>query len=202
MGSGASIPERIDHQAFEELAGDVYPAHLFHRYCSPDGILRKEDLLHLSKQRDVYISFDPSITQPKHFERIQRMNDILRSKNVLTYFHDFPNSSSSDSHLSIIGTSAKPKPSSSSSCLNTRNVMSPLNSRKSLMEDLQQSICSAIDQSQVVVVCITKSYIQKVEGINGKETAKIEFGYSCRRKGFDKIIPVILEEELVHPSKW
>ena len=201
MGSGASIPDKIDQVAFEDLAGEVYPKHLFHRYCTPDGYIRKDDLLALSRQRDVYFSFDPIVSQTSHqrgLERLHRFNDMLRRKGLLTYCHDFPSSNVESSS----GAMTTPMKAKGKLGAPSPKITSPLASQNNLMNDMQDSICSAIEQSQVILVGITKSYIQKVEGINGKEICKIEFGYSCRRKGFDKIIPLVLDEDCSNPSKW
>ena len=62
-----------------------------------------------------------------------------------------------------------------------------------------------IDDSLVVVVCLTKKYITKVAGLgeNGdNDNCKFEFEYALRRKGVENLIVVVMEEECKSPKDW
>ena len=74
-----------------------------------------------------------------------------------------------------------------------------------LMEDIVGQMTKGIDNSSVVIACITREYIKKVsgQGFNGpNDNCKIEFDYAVRRKTSRFIIPVIMEPECLNTNEW
>ena len=74
-----------------------------------------------------------------------------------------------------------------------------------LMEDIVSQMTKGIDNSSVVIACITREYIKKVSGrgFNGpNDNCKIEFDYAVRRKTSRFIIPVIMEPECLNTKEW
>ena len=74
-----------------------------------------------------------------------------------------------------------------------------------LMEDIVGQMTKGIDDSSVVIACITSEYIKKVsgQGFNGpNDNCKIEFDYAIRRKTSRFIIPVIMEPNCLNTKDW
>jgi hypothetical protein len=77
-------------------------------------------------------------------------------------------------------------------------------SEEELPCDYQDSINTAIDNTRVVVVFITKPYVDRISSTTtaNKNATKLEFGYACRRKGPQRMIAVILDECCADPTQW
>ena len=58
-----------------------------------------------------------------------------------------------------------------------------------------------IDNSDVIVVFVTKAYIEKVASSNHSDNCKIEFNYAHTRKS-NKMIAVPMEPKMLNPSEW
>jgi alpha-tubulin suppressor-like RCC1 family protein len=64
-------------------------------------------------------------------------------------------------------------------------------------------ITAAIDKTKVIVVFITKRYINKVNQKSGDlDYCQMEFGYALRTKKVTNMIPVVMEAEMLDTSKW
>jgi hypothetical protein len=59
-----------------------------------------------------------------------------------------------------------------------------------------------IDNSKSFVAFITQSYIDKVSGFEDRESCKVSFLYALKKFGPKKLIPVIMESAVGHPSEW
>lgn len=73
------------------------------------------------------------------------------------------------------------------------------------MEDIVSQITKGIDNSSIVIMCITSEYIKKIAGMGinkSIDNCKIEFDYSIRRKTPYYIIPVIMDPECLNVQKW
>lgn len=64
-----------------------------------------------------------------------------------------------------------------------------------------EEMTRGIDNSKVIVVFVTKSYIKKVNGKNPNDSCKIEFNYAYRLKS-EAIISVPMEDAVLPASKW
>lgn len=69
--------------------------------------------------------------------------------------------------------------------------------------DVIDKVCSGIDESEVVVVCISQAYLDKVGGKHGPlDTCKKEFEYAERTKGVDKLVAVVMDPAVRNPREW
>ena len=59
-----------------------------------------------------------------------------------------------------------------------------------------------IDESDLVIVFLTKKYADKVASGNPKDNCKKEFDYTSRVKGANKMIPVPMEPCMSNPGAW
>ena len=63
-----------------------------------------------------------------------------------------------------------------------------------------------VDDSSTVTVFVTQEYTQKVAGTGrngGKDNCLMEFDYSLTQKGSDMMIPVVMEEAMMHDAaQW
>lgn len=69
--------------------------------------------------------------------------------------------------------------------------------------DVIEKVCSGIDEAELVLVCISQEYIDKVGGKNGAlDTCKKEFEYAERTKGADKLVAVVTDPAVRNPRDW
>ena len=59
-----------------------------------------------------------------------------------------------------------------------------------------------IDESDLVIVFITKKYCQKVASGNPKDNCRKEFMYTSQNKGATKMIPIPMEPCMMNPLSW
>ena len=59
-----------------------------------------------------------------------------------------------------------------------------------------------IDESELVIVFITKKYCAKVASKDPKDNCRKEFMYTNQTKGSTKMIPVPMEPCMMNPSSW
>ncbi|KAL1503635.1 hypothetical protein AB1Y20_012109 [Prymnesium parvum] len=74
-----------------------------------------------------------------------------------------------------------------------------------LRGDINGQMADGIDRSHAVVVFITRRYMIKVsgKGPNGmNDNCKFEFDYALRRKGVERMIPVVMERCCLDTSSW
>ena len=64
-----------------------------------------------------------------------------------------------------------------------------------------QSMTSGIDWADLVIVCITRSYINKCKK-QENDNCKLEFEYSINRKSARRIIPLVMEDSCKNQSTW
>jgi hypothetical protein len=68
--------------------------------------------------------------------------------------------------------------------------------------DIVEQMTNGIDDTQIVIVFITKNYMEKVGGANSTDNCKIEFNYSYRHKKPEMMIAVVMERGLPPAAKW
>jgi hypothetical protein len=64
-----------------------------------------------------------------------------------------------------------------------------------------QSMCQGIDESDIVIVCICREYINKCVN-NENNNCKLELDYSYDRKGGCNLIPIIMEPDCQNTKSW
>jgi len=74
---------------------------------------------------------------------------------------------------------------------------------ESVEGDVIDKVCSGIDDTDVVLVCISQAYLDKVGGKHGAlDTCKKEFEYAERTKGAEKLVPVVTDGAVRNPRDW
>ena len=71
--------------------------------------------------------------------------------------------------------------------------------------DIFAQMADGVDQSAMVVVFVTKNYITKVAGQGyrlGNDNCKYEFDYACRRRGVERMFPVVMEPSVMDTTTW
>ena len=68
--------------------------------------------------------------------------------------------------------------------------------------NIDEQIAQGIEQTEGVIVFITRNYHKKVNGTEDKDNCKKEFMYASRTKSKSKMIPIVMEESMCNTSKW
>ena len=71
----------------------------------------------------------------------------------------------------------------------------------SMRSDLTQSMCNGIDNCDIVLVCISRAYINKCQQ-NENDNCKLELNYAYERKGCTHLLPVVMEEDCLLQRSW
>lgn len=66
---------------------------------------------------------------------------------------------------------------------------------------LTQSMCRGIDNCDIVLVCITRAYIDKCNK-STNDNCKLELNYAYERRGAHCILPVVMENSCTQQSSW
>ena len=61
-------------------------------------------------------------------------------------------------------------------------------------------MCKGIEESDVVVVCITKTYLEKVNGEDENDNCQMEFNYAMTQK--TPMVAVVMEAEVREQNTW
>ena len=64
------------------------------------------------------------------------------------------------------------------------------------------TMSQGIDESNGVIIFITKRYLEKVNGSKRDDNCKLEFDYASRRKTSSKMVPVLMEKSVGEPKNW
>ena len=67
---------------------------------------------------------------------------------------------------------------------------------------IDDKMCEGIDESDVFCVFVTARYIEKVAGKEQKDNCKKEFQYASRRRGGQRMVPVVMEEQCRNTNDW
>ena len=67
---------------------------------------------------------------------------------------------------------------------------------------IQKQMCKGIDDSYVIVVFLTKRYIEKVGGDDQKDNCQKEFLYADNTKGGQRMIGVVMDPECGPATSW
>jgi hypothetical protein len=66
--------------------------------------------------------------------------------------------------------------------------------------NLVDDMCAGIDESDVVLVFVTRNYMKKVQSRNDGDNCRREFMYAQRRHGTSRIVTIRFDADL--PPKW
>ena len=68
--------------------------------------------------------------------------------------------------------------------------------------DTVKEVSKRLEQTRGVIIFITKTYYEKVNGENTMETCKLEFNYAVKTKTRSKIVPVVMEQCMRDSNRW
>ena len=58
--------------------------------------------------------------------------------------------------------------------------------------DIDKAMCKGIDESKLVIIFITKRYMQKVAGDNDQDNCQKEFNYAKQKRGSERMLSVVM----------
>jgi len=67
--------------------------------------------------------------------------------------------------------------------------------------DIVDAMVAGIDSSSLVIVAVTKDYMDKVNSPE-QNNVKREFTYALAKKGMGRVVPVVMEKEMLDQSRW
>ena len=67
---------------------------------------------------------------------------------------------------------------------------------------IKKTMADGIEQSQVAVVFITQTYIDKVNVGDTRDNCCFEFQYALEEMGSTKMVAVCMEKRLLNPKSW
>jgi hypothetical protein len=73
---------------------------------------------------------------------------------------------------------------------------------KELGAVIPDEMCRGIDSSTIVLVALTRRYLQKVAGHDMMDNCKKEFLYADQRKGGQKMVGIVMEPGLYDTKEW
>lgn len=74
---------------------------------------------------------------------------------------------------------------------------------KEMKDDINSAMADGIDGSKLVVVFVTKEYMEKINGNNNNDNCKREYGYAIQKKnGVAGVIFVAMDEFSRNPTNW
>ena len=71
-----------------------------------------------------------------------------------------------------------------------------------LVGNIDEKIAQGIDQTEGVIVFITRKYLEKVNGTNDKDNCRKEFMYASITKARSKMIAVVMEKSMCSTNEW
>ena len=156
------------------------------------------DLVKINKPKDVIKRIDLQAT----FEKYKNATtdniplDIVKeliTKNDLFLTHDWGvDELERDNHKRVDRLNKK---------LQDKGVVTWFDSEQMKGEVVEQMI-RGIDNSQLVIVFVTKRYNDKINSSNANDNCKKEFNYAIRTKSASKIIPVVMEPRMIDHKAW
>ena len=67
---------------------------------------------------------------------------------------------------------------------------------------VRDKMAEGITNTSTVLVCVTKRYMEKVNGLDLRDNCKFELAYAFDTLGSTKIIPVVMEPRMRNPASW
>jgi len=68
--------------------------------------------------------------------------------------------------------------------------------------NIVDQMVQGIDASKLVIVIITKRYVEKVTSNNERDNCRLEFYYASRVKTASRMVPVVMEREMRNTLSW
>eukprot|EP00299_Pterocystis_sp_00344_P017723 c8880_g1_i1.p1 GENE.c8880_g1_i1~~c8880_g1_i1.p1 ORF type:complete len:289 (-),score=49.86 c8880_g1_i1:17-883(-) len=71
-----------------------------------------------------------------------------------------------------------------------------------LVGNIPKQIADGIENSDSIIILVTRRYMEKVSGIDSHDYCLKEFNYATNRKSSEKMIPIVMESGMVNPKQW
>jgi len=71
-----------------------------------------------------------------------------------------------------------------------------------VLGNIKKQMVNGINNSQCVIVFVTKKYTEKVAGDNAEDNCQLEFNYAARTKTANRMIPVVMEKGMGITRTW
>ena len=68
--------------------------------------------------------------------------------------------------------------------------------------DIDEAMCKGIDESAIMIIFITKRYMQKVAGDDAGDNCKKEFNYAKQTRGSGRMLSVVMEPQCRDTNTW
>ena len=68
--------------------------------------------------------------------------------------------------------------------------------------NIVSAMCEGIENTRVVVVFVTKNYMEKLAGHNEADNCKMEFGYAANKRTGAFMLPIVMEKRMKTPKLW
>lgn len=85
--------------------------------------------------------------------------------------------------------------------LKSRGIITWFDAEK-MEGNIVQQMSNGIDNTQCVLVFVTRNYMNKVAGTNANDNCQLEFQYGLRKKSAALMLPIVMEERMKNSNKW
>ena len=68
--------------------------------------------------------------------------------------------------------------------------------------NIMQAMAKGIEGASIVLVFVTRAYIEKIKKAEGNDNCQLEFDYAYNRKTKGKMVPVVMEHGCSNPASW
>ena len=176
MGGGVSlqqIPMHVDLETFRKICGGTFNDGIFQEFAV-DGVMKRDKLLELAQTTDCFLSLDRGSADVYGRSTLERALKLSQELRAKGLTCWII-----EDHAENGGSAVDKK-----------------------MRELLAT-CGGIDKARCVLMFMTKSYMDRVTGMNTTDMCQIEFQYSLRQRFPERMIPVICEENLMTDrSQW
>jgi hypothetical protein len=85
--------------------------------------------------------------------------------------------------------------------LKSRGIITWFDAEK-MEGNIVQQMSNGIDNTQCVLVFVTRNYMNKVAGTNANDNCQLEFQYALRKKSAALMLPIVMEDRMKNTNKW
>eukprot|EP00299_Pterocystis_sp_00344_P014497 c7188_g1_i1.p1 GENE.c7188_g1_i1~~c7188_g1_i1.p1 ORF type:complete len:336 (+),score=90.22 c7188_g1_i1:175-1182(+) len=71
-----------------------------------------------------------------------------------------------------------------------------------LTGNIMKQIADGIDASRLVMILVTRRYMEKASGTNPHDFCYLEFNYAAKRKSAQRMIPIVMERRMTDTQEW
>jgi len=122
----------------------------------------------------------------------QKLAQIMTIRTDCFLTHDWGRDLGQDNHARVALLNA---------ALQKRGLRTWFDAEK-MQGNIKKQMVSGIDNTQCVVVFITKRYNEKVAGENAEDNCQLEFNYAALRKSAVRMVSVVMEDRMRNTREW